>query len=526
MEVKMQVPSMPFKVLALAPFRPQEENPWRKKPLLIDKANVDRALEDLGLSLYISLPKNLCASGGLDIRCQRLKDFHPDRLIENHPFLKNLLAARNFAEGAGAQGLSEEEVYSRLREWPDLPSIIKMERPKPQAAPSSSPVDDILKMVALPQESAGPAAAAQSFRAQVDSVLQQILGHIFSSEEFRNLESVWLGLRTFLKQGKVDGAITLEIVDVSHETLEETLAHLTAVLIENLPSLILLDLPLDNSPRHLELLEKIALFAETLMVPTIFWITPKFFYLNSWQELPKLPFIPHYLEEQPFAKWRRLRGFPSARWIAATFNRFLARNSYGPDNQPSLVRFEEKQELWASPVWAIASVISQSVLRTGWPTRFTEWPNTRLEDLPLHSLGGDRYLPTELFLSDDRMDQFIRGGIIPLAATYNKDTAFIAAETTVAGASLSYLLLLSRITQFLFWCKDHFEKDLEVADLEKNLTHAFFLFWEKTGHPSPPNLSLSASKPRPGKPILIRIALEPSRQILPSGEKVELELNW
>ena len=517
---------MPFKVLALAPFRPQEENPWRHEPIRIDKMNVDRAIEDLGLSLYIPLPKNLCASGGLSIRCQKLKDFQPDRLIETHPFLKNLLEARNFAEGAGAQGLSEEEVYGRLRGWPDLPSAIEIERPKPKTARSSSPVDDILKMVALPEESASPTAAAQSFSAQVDSILQQILGHIFASEEFKNLESVWLGLRTFLRQGKVDGAITLEIVPVSRETLEETLTHLTAVLIESLPSLVLLDLPLDNSPRSLELLEKIALFAETLMVPTIFWITPKFFYLNSWQELPKLPFIPHYLEEQAFAKWRRLQGTPSAKWIAATCNRFLGRYPYGPENKPGLVRFEEREGLWSSPVWAAGSVISQSVLKNGWPTRFTEWPNTRLENLALHSLDGDKFLPTEVFLSEDRIDQFIRGGIIPLVATYNKDMAFIPSETTVAGASLSYLLLLSRITQFLFWCKENFEKDLEGADIEKNLTKAFFLFWEKTGHPHPQNLSISASKPKPEKPIIVRIVIEPSRQILPSGEKVELELNW
>jgi hypothetical protein len=62
--------------------------------------------------------------------------------------------------------------------------------------------------------------------------------------------------------------------------------------------------------------------------------------------------------------------------------------------------------------------------------------------------------------------------------------------------------------------------------LEKRLKEAFFLFWEKTGHQRPQVLELSVSKPNPEKPAIVRIAVEPSRQILPSGKKVELEMNW
>jgi hypothetical protein len=141
-------------------------------------------------------------------------------------------------------------------------------------------------------------------------------------------------------------------------------------------------------------------------------------------------------------------------------------------------------------------------------------------------IEGDRGIPTETNFSEERIDQFIRGGILPLVSPLNKDTTFIPRETTAGGSSLSYQLFLSRVTQFLFWCKDHFEKDLEPSLLEERLKRAFSLFWERSGNILPRGFEVSATKPKPENPTLVRIIINPSRQMLPSGERVELELNW
>jgi hypothetical protein len=212
--------------------------------------------------------------------------------------------------------------------------------------------------------------------------------------------------------------------------------------------------------------------------------------------------------------------------MAITCNRFLIRYPYGPDNPPRSIRFDESQNLWVSPVWAIGSLIVQSFLKIGWPTRFTERQNIRLEGLAMNMIERSKSIPTEANFTDERIDQFVRTGIIPLVAPLNEDIAFIAAETTVGGGSFSYSLLLSRITQFLFWCKDNFEEGLEPLDLEKNLRKTFSLFWERSGHPTPKGLEVSVNKPKPDQPAIARIVIEPSRQILPSGKKIELELKW
>ncbi len=521
----MQIAPLPFKVLALGPFRPQGKNLWTQEPLYIKRANLDEVISDLNLSLNISLPQNLCPPGEMMLQFKRMKDFHPDQIIENHPFLKNLLKARNFIEEAKTKGLSEEEVYRYLKEWPGLPVEIRFEPAKAREG-VSSPVDHILKMVAMPGEGPISPPESQPFITQIDLLLQQILVHIFSDPDFRSLESTWQGLQFLMKQAGADGDIIFEIVPVSFDTLEETLNRLTASLIDELPSLVLLDLPFDNSPRCLELLERAALFSETLLVPTLCWITPKFLYLDQWEGFGRLPFLPHHFEEPAFAKWRRLKESPSAKWIAMTCNRFLIRYPYGPDNRPRSVHFDESDYLWISPVWAAGSLILQSLLKTGWPTRFTEWQSIRLSDLALHMIEGDRGIPTETNFSEERIDQFIRGGIIPLVSPLNRDFAFIPKETTAGGSSLSYQLFLSRVTQFLFWCKDHFEKDLEPPLLEERLKRAFSLFWERSGNILPRGFEVSATKPKPEHPTLVRIVIEPSRQILSSGQRVELELNW
>lgn len=145
----MQIPSMPFKVLSLAPFRPREESFWKDEPIRVDKNNLDQVMDELIISLDISVPQNLCRTGSFPLHFKRVKDFHPDRIVENHSFLKNLLDAKKFVEDAKTKGLSEEEIYGRLKEWPGLPFEVKLETRKPKTTPSS-PIDEILKMVSVP----------------------------------------------------------------------------------------------------------------------------------------------------------------------------------------------------------------------------------------------------------------------------------------------------------------------------------------------------------------------------------------
>lgn len=522
----MRIPSIPFKILVLAPFRGRHQDVWREKVVRVDKMSLDETIEGMDLSLTLHLPRTLCPSGELTLNFSKIKDFHPDGLVGSNPFLKNLLDAKKFVEEAGSKGLSAEEVYNTLKGWPNLPPINTSIEPQKAKPKSAGPIDDILEMVALPKEWAAFSIQGQSLLSQLDSILRQIMGKIFSQAKVRELDSVWTGLRFLLGSGGANDKVRVEIVPVVHETLKETLSSLLTEIALEPPDLLIFDLPLDSKPFSLELLEEMAQFAETLLAPAMCWIDHNFFHLDSWEDLKRLPYLPHYLEEPAFAKWRRLKEITPGRWIAVTCNRFLLRYPYGTDNRPRSVDFRENLQLWISPVYAVGSLVGQSVMKTGWPTRFTYWQRVRIEGLALHQVAANKFVPTETSFSEDRIEQFIRGGIIPLVSSYNKDIAFTPSETTVAGTPLSYQLLVTRISRLLFWCKDNFKEDLEPAELEKDLNRAFSLFWENTGHPAPENLEISAEKPDPDKPAMVRLRFEPPRQILSPKEAVELKFPW
>jgi type VI secretion system protein ImpC len=521
----MQFHPMPFKILAMARFGPNN-GPWTQPPVPVDNMDLDAAMDKLRIRDYFSIPVDLCPAGGLEIRFSKLKDFHPDTILQNNSFLTHLLEAKNYLTDSKTRSLSAQAKNQGLKKWSDLPLIRIQSEKKDSKTRSTGTLDNILDMVALTGKSPGPSPKFQAGSAQIDDILQQVLSHIFTHENFRTSETAWRGLKLLLQQGVGTSDIKLEIVPVTLNTLEETLDNLMPNLIHHLPSLILIDLPFDNSSRCIGLLEKIAIFSETLMVPALVWITPRFMQMASWNDLNKLPFLPHFLEEPVFAKWRGLKNQPEANWVTVICNRFLARYPYGNENKPRKIQFYEQPLLWTAPVWAVACLIVQSFIKTGWPTRFTDWQDIKIGDLALDTKSAPRPIPTEVSFTEDRIDQFRRAGIMPLAAIANKDIVFTPTETTMGGASLSYQLLVSRITQFILWCRDNFPKDLSGDELEKGLRQAFSRFWEFSGHTGPENLEISAGRQKSDDRIPLHIDLQPSRKILPFGEKIQLEFSW
>jgi hypothetical protein len=528
----MTAPFPPFKVLAIAPFTPPGESFRHRPPLRIDGVGTDGVMERLGVTFLVPLPAVLRRPGGpgpdLSVALQGMRDFRPDGLARSNPVLRNLLEARTFVEESPARGLSAEDVHRRLREWPDLPDVIGPEGLEPggrkaDAVPISR-VDDILRMVAMPGDGSASSGETRPVADRIDAVIRDVLERVFADGTFRELEAAWRGLGLLLKEAGDGGDVVVEVVSASRETLPETLGALLPGLVEDPPSLILLDIPFDGSARGLEILEETASFAATLLAPALCWITPAFLHIDSWADLERLPFLPHHFEEQVFAKWRKLKSSPAARWLAVTCNRFLAREPYGPDDRHSRCRFAESEKLWAGPVWAAGSLIARSLRRHGWPTRFTEWRTIRLENLALHAVSGSRQVPTETLISDDRLSQFLKAGITPLVSSLDRDIAFFPDERTAAGESLRYQLFVSRLSRFLMAAKDRLGTHLSSEEAARAILETLGIFWARTGHPRPP-FDASVAGQGPGKPAVLRLSVEPSREVLPVGGRVDLDLS-
>lgn len=516
----MAVPSMPFTVLALAPFNPVPESSYRPQIVTVVEEGLDQAFSEIGPSLSIPVPQHLCPEGRVDLHIRSMKDFHPDGLVQATPFLKNISEALAYIKEAAGAGA--EEIYQRLKDWPDLPIEISYE-PGEKRQAGSGTVDNILSMVASPGGGSGGSGSPQAWASSLTEALEQCVWHIFNSDVFRTHESAWRGAEFMLKRAR---HVRLKLVSVSAAVLEDVLDHLQEELMDDPPSLILVDLGLDSSTRGLDLLDRIAALGESMLAPVFAWIGQGFFHLSKWSEFSKLSYIPHFLDEASFAKWRRLCGLPAANWMGVLMNRFLARHPYGPENKPRTLSLEEPGPLWIGPVWALGALMGMRVKETGWPTRFSEYNSTFLEDMPVHGEEGGARSAVELEVPTDRIGQLQEAGIMTLVGPSNKDTAFIAKAATAAGGSINYQLVVSRLIGILLRLRDEMDQDLDASAVGDELRSAFVKVWESTGHDPPDDLEVSAEETGPGAPLTVSVRMTPPKDVLPSGEKVELTLNW
>lgn len=122
------------------------------------------------------------------------------------------------------------------------------------------------------------------------------------------------------------------------------------------------------------------------------------------------------------------------------------------------------------------------------------------------------------------MRQFVKAGFVPLGAMPGRDSIFFPWETTLGFSSLRYQLFLSRIAHFLLRLRDEAGRGANAGLLEGTIRNAFGILWETSGHPAPANLDVSVRGTDPGGTTIVRIAVEPSREILPPGGRVELEI--
>ena len=522
--------SFPFSILVLAPFTGSDAGKWTQGPIDVTMENLDQVISDLSLSVDIPVPKEICRDGILTFSIDSRRGFRPDTLVLANAHVKNIYDAREFVREAPAKGLSHDEILERLRRWKNLPPL-RIPDPLPKAEKKSNAgVDAILSMVSIPDEKGGRPGERAGLAEQMDVPVRRILELLFRDDEFKVLEEAWDGLAFLLSRsgkGITDGDIGVKILPTSPDTLEETLDGIMLDVIRDIPSLIVVDLPFDSSSHGIALLKRLADLAETLLVPVLGWINPEFFHIDSWDDLKKLPYLPHHLQRPEFAKWQKLRESSAGRWVGMACNRFLVRYPYGTEYQKGSVFFEESVPPWRSPIWAIGALICQSHMATGWPSRFSEWKRFNLEDLGVHNRSANNYSATEGVFDEDRIGQMIASGLIPLISLKNKDTAFVADESTVTGGSLAFQLVLSRIVQFVIWCKEKFGKDATPPDIEAKLESALSEFWEKTGHKLPEDVHISVKKPDAGGgPAEVEILIRPQSDILPSREVVEFHFAW
>jgi len=525
----MDSPLLSFRVLALGPFGTNPAAASRESVTWFKDESIDEIVGHVGVSVRVEVPRTLHEDGYLELSIGSYKDFRPDRIVSTNMTLKNIVEARDLALGMINQGVERHKIIDRLKQVPELTGLdlpISTKTHSPQQKVSSS-VEELLKIVALGDEQKERAGKNKDIINAIDKVLQGYLEAIYSSRTFRSLEATWGGAKLLWDVGRGIESVELGLIDIGDQAPEEILDILVTSLPLDLPSLIIFDWAMDNSARSLGLLERIAELCDTMLVPGIVEISPRFFQLDRWEEIEKRPYLPHYLEEQAFAKWQSLKRKSGSRWLCAACNRVLARLPYGGGDQQSKIPFAEKELLWLSPVWALAALAAKSTQEFGWPSRMTDWKNCVLEDLPVWQVNSKMALPTEAVFTQDRITQFARAGIVALCSVPNRDFAFVAFDNMVGGASLGYQLLLTMTAQFLMWCKDNFAERLSPEELRDSIEGILILAWQKRGYDMTEKITVSVTPSPKEEKYIVGVKLDLPRNVLRGEDNsISLEIPW
>jgi len=522
----MRITPPTFTILALAPFSPALD--LAAPPVVsVDSQSLDSALAELSPTLDIPVDKELCPDGSVAVTVKGMAGFRPGNLALGAPYLRELQAAKaHLAAGGAPAGLAS--VCPRVNQVLNISAPQTASRAAfltaSSASAKASALDDLLSLVDTGGgDSVAPSTPGGSLEEQLDALQGRLLRTIYADRNFRRLEAAWRGAELLARQVPSGAAMSvrLTLVPLPQGDCLPVFDLLETSLAGSPPDLALLDLPLANTPRDMAVLERALAFAEALLVPLAVPLGPKFLGIADWGGLDSVRYIPGQLEGAEYARWKTLAARPGAGWLAPCVGGILARPLHRPEPGFAGHGFSEAEPLWASAAWGLGALCAKSVAVHGRPTRLDERGSVSLDRMPL--TDGPRPSALEVPLDLERLADFKRAGITPLAATPGRDQVFAAGAVTMDGGPLRFRLFLSLLTGFLI--RTSATRRGEIKDLEADLAQAIALYIQALGLPAPHDLLVAAHEERDGTtPLDISLTLAP--EILPGGQRFSFGFSW
>ncbi len=526
-----------YRIMAVAPFGGRSGGLRSGVDAACGTGGIEEAMTAVAPSVDVLLPREYCPSGRIVLQPENLDDFLPERIVKKIPYLEALCSALGLVRRAGKDGADADRLREKVTDLlPGLEldfSIPEESAPvskTPPSTASSSAIDDLFSLVDMPQSDGKPASvprhdAFRGLRVQLEATLRQVMQRLLRSPEFRRTESSWRGAALMLRRPAVreqPHKVVFTLVTSDAAAVSGLLQELRELPAEQLPNMLLLDTMLQNTPSGLDLLEQVLETASMLMIPVALHAGPDFFGLDEWREISRLSYLPNYLEDAYFARWRRLRDHPGGMWTAVLLNRLPARKLFdGGDGTVCGTAFREKEQPWIAPVWALGALTTQCVRSTAWPLHLDRMQRFFLENM---TLRDDEAVPVEALFSEERIEQFARAGFTPLASPLRSDIVFLPGMVSIKGDSLEFNLFFSMLLGFLFRLKERIEAG-ECKGGAGDIADALKDFLVRGGDESPDDLEVSfGSRDDKGNPVL-SVGFTPPGSLF-AADRVDFTLSW
>jgi type VI secretion system protein ImpC len=440
-----EVGDRPFQILVLGDFSGRDSGTLGARGRVEDRrpirvGTVDDALDTIRPSVDLEI-------AGVPTRIEfgALEDFHPDRLVERIPRLRDLVERvdREDATGPVASDAPDAPDAPRhggdVREPPAPPPTGLLEdivaaTPERASLRDAGAVDDLrpwLREVVAPYLEEAHADADEDLVRRHEAKASAHVRDVLHHPAVRALERSWRSL--FLLSRAVDPVedARLYVLDVARSELEELLGDGEPrdslpfrVLSEELPGpggdtpvgLLVGGYAFGPEAEDVLFLNRLAILAHLTGAPLLVEASSRLLGLDSFAALPA-PGRRH----EPTAGWAAFRGTEAAASVALLAPRVLLREPYGPDSDPcEAFAFDELDPargstyLWGSPAFVAAAAAIEAFASDGWGLALVS--AREREGMPIHvtASGAVGAHPTEVVWSQDVVEFVLAAGVSPV----------------------------------------------------------------------------------------------------------------
>ena len=457
-----------FHVLIIGDFKGHREGAVDSPALSfreVDRDNIDDILAAFSPSVDLPVYGRLSLS--------QLDDFHPDRLLERVPLLRELWqkrqrlkSPRTFQqEAASIQDLlgSVREPERRVteRDIVDLASGSLLDLAvgeaearlagRPAAAAPADPLAAIVRDIVAPHVVPKPDAAQEEMLRQMEDAVTAQLRFLLHSPQVQSLEAAWRGLDFLVRGAETGERLKIFILDASAAQFAAGLAEdqdprasflLRAMAARRWGVVCCLQtFSLDLA--SLNQFGKLMLFAAASEVPLIAAADAGLLGCDSFPRSPDADDWEVPADTEAAAMWQALRRLPEALYAGLAAPRFLLRQPYGRNGATvEAFSFEEMSDtpahedyLWANPAYACAVLLCRAFTAEG--PDFHPDSQRRIDGLPVHIYrdGGELVMQAcaEAFLSDRSANRMMQDGVMPLLSARREGSVLLGRFQSVAS---------------------------------------------------------------------------------------------
>jgi type VI secretion system protein ImpC len=332
---------------------------------------------------------------------------------------------------------------------------------------------------------------------ELDKKISLQMDEILHHEKFQQMESSWRGLKLFIDRTDFRENNKVEILHATKEELLDDFEFAPETCQSGLykqvyssgygqfggepTGAMIGNYSFTPSTPDMKLLQYMAALGAMSHAPFISSVSPEFFGIDSFVELPNIKDVKSIFESPKYTKWRSLRESEDARYLGLTAPRFLLRVPYDPiDNPIKAFNYREnvseshEHYLWGNTAFAFATRLTDSFAKYRWcPNIIGPQSGGAVEDLPVHvyeSMGAlQAKIPTEVLVTDRKEFELAEEGFIALTMRKDSDNAAFFSANSIQkpkifpntkegkeaetnyklGTQLPYMMIINRLAHYI-----------------------------------------------------------------------------